>query len=127
MPPGYSKWIEYKHHSKAHKDNEIENNAEEINGEYSGSMMISVIWLVWVCNIIIGTIMLLNFLIAIVSQAYHGVITRKDYYRYRHRCDSNMECLIYYEFFSRYLPCMSKMKSFNCLLIQAQFHGEDMS
>ena len=71
--------------------------------------------------------MLLNFLIAIVSQAYNGVITRKNYYRYRHRCDSNMECLIYYEFFSKYLPCMRKMKSFNCLLIQAQFHGEDIN
>lgn len=71
--------------------------------------------------------MLLNFLIAIVSEAYSGVIARKEFYRYRHRCDINKEYLIYYEFFSRYVPCMSRMKSFNCLIIQSEYKGDDMN
>jgi hypothetical protein len=70
--------------------------------------------------------MLLNFLIAIVSEAYEGVIARKDFYRYRHRCDINKEYLIYYEFFSKYVPCMSRMKSFNCLIVQSEYHGDDL-
>ena len=88
--------------------------------------MILVIWVLWLSNIIIGCIMLLNFLIAIVSEAYEGVITRKDFYRYRHRCDINKEYLIYYEFFSKYVPCMSRMKSFNCLIVQSEYHGDDL-
>lgn len=88
--------------------------------------MIILIWILWGYNIITGCIILLNFLIAIVSESYNVVNNRKEFYRYKHRSDINKECLIFYEFFGRHLPCMKRMNSFNCLLIQSENHGDDV-
>ena len=61
-----------------------------------GTLMIVIIWGAWLINIIIGTIMLLNFLIAIISESYAEVLDKQKFYRYQHKCEINLECLIFF-------------------------------
>lgn len=118
MAPSYSKWLKYRTFKN-------DDEGPSVSRLYESNFMIILIWFLWGYNIVTGMIILLNFLIAIVSESYHVVNNRKEFYRYKHRSDINKEMLIYYEFFSRRLPCIKRMKSFNCLLIQSEYHGDD--
>jgi hypothetical protein len=44
--------------------------------------MISLIWFVWVAHQFVILILLLNFLIAIVSQSYENVMQQTDFFIY---------------------------------------------
>jgi hypothetical protein len=49
---------------------------------YKGLVMISLIWFVWVAHQFVILILLLNFLIAIVSQSYENVMQQTDFFIY---------------------------------------------
>jgi len=66
--------------------------------------MISTIWIAWALNQFINLIILLNFLIALISETY-GHVTR-DYtvYNYGHRAAINQECRILMRFLGLLKP-----------------------
>ena len=72
--------------------------------------MISLIWLMWISHQFLILIVLLNFLIAIISQSYENVMSKQEIYKYQQRVQMNKECLQLLDFFGL-LP------DFNCLLI----------
>ena len=44
-------------------------------------------WLLWIISVLANLIILLNFLIAIISQSYDNVITRSSTVIYKGKCD----------------------------------------
>ena len=55
------------------------------------NFMILVIWVVWFLNQYLNLIILLNFLIAIISQSYEEIMTEQSVFRYQHRAELNSE------------------------------------
>ena len=84
-PPGYSKWVEYQ---------EFQHTMNRPWEAVYGAIIIYIIWGLWVLNIIVGCVILLNFLIAIISQSYEQVMAQHILHKYKHRCDINRYCLI---------------------------------
>ena len=80
--------------------------------------MIIIIWSVWIFHQFMILIMLLNFLIAIISQSYEDVMSKSQIFKYKTRVDLNLECLRIIDFFV-------KLESFDTLLIISQ-NDEDI-
>lgn len=59
-------------------------------------------WALWLLNACFMLIMLLNFLIAIISQSYDQVMTNSQVLLYNMRCDFNMECALLYDFYEEF-------------------------
>ena len=55
-------------------------------------MMVCFIWVLWFANQFLNLIILLNFLIAIISQSYDNVMSKSLEYKYNQRCQMNREC-----------------------------------
>ena len=53
------------------------------------NFMLAVIWIVWLVNQILNLIILLNFLIAVISQVYDNVVAEQQKYRYMHKSAMN--------------------------------------
>ena len=68
-PPTYPRWV------TAFESGDSEEY-------YKGLVMIAIIWFVWVAHQFVILILLLNFLIAIVSQSYENVMQQTDYFIY---------------------------------------------
>jgi hypothetical protein len=56
--------------------------------------MVYFIWFIWFCTQFINLVILLNFLIAIISQSYEDVMSRETFTRYSLRSHMNLECLL---------------------------------
>jgi|TARA_B110000285_G_C14601452_1_gene370853 hypothetical protein len=72
--PDYSLWLE---------------NKEE--GTSANWLMIILCWLFWIINALLMIIVLLNFLIAVISQSYEAVVSLRNIYTYSHKADINLE------------------------------------
>jgi len=59
---------------------------------FKASMMIHMMWFLWFCNLILMLIILLNFLIAVISQTYERVSGSKVSYTYKDKAEMNVEC-----------------------------------
>lgn len=59
---------------------------------FTSYFMIVIIWLVWLLEIFFVLIILLNFLIAIISQSYEEVMLKSLMNKYHHRAELNREC-----------------------------------
>ena len=55
-------------------------------------MLIIVIWVFWFMNIGLMCIILMNFLIAVISESYTNVSESKTQYVYKDKADMNSEC-----------------------------------
>ena len=75
--------------------------------------MIMVIWMVWIIHQFMTLIMILNFLIAIISQSYENVMSKSQILKYKTRVDLNLECLQVIDF-------LVKLERFESLLIVSQ-------
>ena len=62
--------------------------------------MIYMVWTLWFLNQFFNSIILFNFLIAIVSQSYDRVISNKLDYEYEHKSELNIEILRFMDFFT---------------------------
>ena len=62
-------------------------------------IMIYMVWILWFLNQFFNSIILFNFLIAIVSQSYDWVISNKLDYEYEHKSELNIEILRFMDFF----------------------------
>jgi hypothetical protein len=67
-------------------------------------IMIYVIWFIWFLNQIVVTIILLNFLIAIISQSYEQVMSISKIGLYNHRRDLNVTCQLMLRYFNLLKP-----------------------
>lgn len=63
--------------------------------------MIYLIYLVWFLNLFMNMVILLNFLIAIISQSYDRVISNKLVNLYNHKSDLNIERLLFQHYFTQ--------------------------
>jgi hypothetical protein len=72
--------------------------------------MIALIWFVWVMHQFVVLILLLNFLIAIVSQSYENVMQKTDFFIYNQRLELNRETILL-------LDVMGRLRNFNSLVI----------
>ena len=50
------------------------------------------IWFTWYTNTFFMIVILLNFLIAVISQSYEKVIEQQLIYSYMHKAELNEEC-----------------------------------
>ena len=98
--PNYSKWLTLE------QQNEISH--EDL--EY----VMGLAWMFWILNQIITLIILLNFLIAVISDSYANVNSVKDMYTFYHKASLNYEC---YEIFDR----LRVMKQFKVMIISCEF------
>ena len=73
--------------------------------------MIGTIMLLWLLNQLFILIIMLNFLIAVITQTYDQVTQKQKIFTYNHRADLNVECRQIYQQFS-------KMNEFNCIQLQ---------
>lgn len=63
--------------------------------------MIYFIWILWFLNQFFNLIILLNFLIAIVSQSYDRVISESINYQYSHKSELNEETQRFFKVFRK--------------------------
>ena len=61
--------------------------------------MISMIWTLWIIHQFVNMIILLNFLIAIISQSYENVMSKSAIFKYKQRAQLNQECLMMLDYF----------------------------
>ena len=64
-----------------------------VSEQNEATIMITLIWIVWVLHQFLVLVILLNFLIAIISQSYENVMTKLDVFKYQTRVDFNLECM----------------------------------
>ena len=77
----------------------------EFDGNYfAPNLMITLIWLIWLSNQFLVLIILLNFLIAIISESYANTLEKKEYYKYVQRCEMNIETMIALDFVGKLVP-----------------------
>ena len=72
--------------------------------------MIFFIWCVWLIHQFVILILLLNFLIAIVSQSYEEVMQKTDFFIYNQRLELNRETIVL-------LDVLGKLPNFNSLIM----------
>jgi hypothetical protein len=57
------------------------------------TLVVNFTWGFWFLNQFISLIILLNFLIAVISESYGQISQENEMYTYMHRCEFNLECL----------------------------------
>lgn len=80
--PQYERWLNY-----------IDTNQNDPLRSGQGYVIIYLLWGLWFGNIILMVILLLNFLIAIISQTYERVAGSQSNYTYKDRADMNQEAM----------------------------------
>lgn len=74
--------------------------------------MVCFIWILWFANQFLNLIILLNFLIAIISQSYDNVMSKSLEYKYNQRCQMNRECRLI-------LKSLGMDDHFQCMILSA--------
>lgn len=84
----------------------------------SSNFMIYAIWIFWFLNQLLVLIILLNFLIAIISQSFEEVMAKKVVHKYQHRSTMNREYRLIAQAFGFYRPVQ-------LMIISAEEEGHD--
>jgi hypothetical protein len=61
-------------------------------GEFEDHLVIYIMWILWFVQLLIMQIILLNFLIAVISQTYERVASSQVNYIYKDKAEMNEEC-----------------------------------
>ena len=69
-------------------------NDKQDTNPYLGPLMLGYSWMLWVLNVFFMLIIMLNFLIASISESYTGVIKREQIILYETRAILNIESLL---------------------------------
>ena len=78
LTPGYSYWV-----------NQME---KETDSGYYGFLMICMIWILWFLVIVFNVVVLLNFLIAYISETYEEVYGRDKIDDFKNMAELNHDC-----------------------------------
>jgi len=82
--------------------NTLSNDAAQ-DFQNSGSLfIIYMIWAFWFLNQFLILIVLLNFLIAVISQSYENVMNSAQQFKYKQRCELIREAAIINETFGKF-------------------------
>ena len=57
----------------------------------SGYLVVGLVWAIWLIQAIFMVIILLNYLIAVISQAYERVVNQRKIYGYVHKAEINVD------------------------------------
>jgi len=71
---------------------------KEVEGPKISVAMIYYGWGLWIMSVLINLVILLNFLIAIISQAYENVMARENEVIYAGKCDTIFEVTLLVHF-----------------------------
>ena len=85
----------------------------------------TLVWMFWIMNQLITLIILLNFLIAVISDSYANVNAVKDMYTYSHKAELNYECYQIFDRLQRMAPRFDIMKKFKVMIISCEIIDED--
>ena len=88
-------------------------------------LMVYLIWLIWFLNLFMNLIILLNFLIAIISQSYDRVISNRLTYQYKHKSELNCERLQMLDFLKPFLKRFIEFECFDLMCIVSS-HSDDL-
>jgi hypothetical protein len=83
--PGYAKW---------------DSDTNPDLGRWNRDAIVGTIWTVWLFNSFVNLIILLNFLIAVISQVYDSVIATQQFCSYAYKSDFNREYFIVMRYFN---------------------------
>lgn len=86
-------------------------------------VIIIIAWGLWLGNLYIILIVLLNFLIAIISEAYEQVMTIEECDTYQSRCDMNIEASIIKDYFRKFFR--PKTKQYQIFYLVTNVESED--
>ena len=81
-------------------------------------LFIYLIWIVWFFNQLIMLIILMNFLIAVITQSYENVMNKQIIHKYRLVCDLNRKCLLNYYY-------IGSLKDYDCLILTTKTEMEE--
>ena len=116
--PGYAVWI-----PKSDKDYLLMGITNSTVENIKRRTIICLIWIMWLYNQFLNLIILLNFLIAVISQVYDTVVATQNLVTYKHRAEMNLDYFMMADFWSR------KQKGFLILVFslvnQESEQGED--
>ena len=87
--------------------------------QFWAKVMITIVWSLWVTHQLLMLVIMLNFLIAIISQSYENVMSKSVILKYRQKIQLNFECLLILDFFN-------VLSEFNCLTVVSE-DGADTS
>ena len=83
--PGYSNWMK---------------KSDDVTSQYlEKNAAMTFIWIVWLANQFLNLIILLNFLIAVISQVYDNVVAVQRQVLYTHRAELNREFYMQQRYF----------------------------
>ena len=102
--PGVSQWID-----------------EDGDGDTKSLVVVLLIWTVWFLITYVGLIIILNFLIALISQSYEEVMTSRKKYLYSSRADLNKKFI----FLKGVIT--GNMDTFNVIMLSYEKEGESES
>ena len=103
--PTYSYW------TRRYEDSHNTWGESDFQGDRPDDLVISqnmiiFIWLFWVATIFFINVILLNFMIALISQSYEKVISRSLVYKYQNRAEMNREYRLLKKQFFEPMDCM---------------------
>ena len=78
-------------------------------------MIIGMLWFIWNLNCIFNQVIMLNFMIAIISQSYEKVMAQKNQLMYSYKADMNAEVEIFITYFEWF--CARKKPLFNSIIL----------
>lgn len=105
-PPTYHFWMD-----------KLNNSKMEPYQTTSSHLTIYIIWFMWFANQALILIILLNFLIAVISQSYENVMNSSVPFKYQQRCELIREAAVIYEAFGL-------STTYSIVVLQANIGGE---
>jgi len=103
-PPTYAFWTD--------RLNSKGNLKLEDYQEHGTYLIIYIIWFMWLANQILILIVLLNFLIAVISQSYENVMNSSVQFKYKQRCELIRESAILNDTLSSFYSTFSDYQIF---------------
>ena len=73
-------------------------------------ILIGLLWLVWILNQVFVFIILLNFIIAVISQSFERVMNKSSYIKYHHKALLNREVRLYRSYIPHFMKWFSYKK-----------------
>lgn len=90
-PPGYDFWMEKREMNTARRDNHGYIQATN----WALDLTIYIIWSIWFTQTVFNMVIMLNFMIAIVSESYERVMSQKNKYLFRYKSYMNQAIAVF--------------------------------
>ena len=91
--------------------------------------MIYTIWIVWFSHQMFVFLILMNFFIALIGQAYEESMAHSEIDKYHYKAQLNRECYSVYSCCSKLekYSWFSKLATFDTIILETAKHGHDSS